>query len=323
MSRKATHGRDARATGKSALVVCLVVLTAVLLSGCAGPSADMKLQFTPEQTGQYESTVLVVKDFRFEQPNVEKLREEQTKTEVVMGFDQTIESVDASGVATARVTIKDLKIVIVNKNEEKFAFDSSKEESKSSPFTALIGQSYTIKLTPDGKASAVDVQAVNAAVKSGDEMRVAESLFDEKAVSERHSIPGLPEEKQEGLSAKSTWTKVVASPPGLLAPKNFAKTYVVKQIKNEVATVEMKASESGEAAGIAGGGMGMFAKMFDNEDVYTGTMQLNVANGDVLLSEETLVSSYIAQETPENGDPAKGPDTLVMRFTNTNKLAKR
>lgn len=308
----------------STVLVWLGVCTAIFLTGCGGPTASMKMQFSPEQKTPYESTVLIVKDFRFEQPNLNKLREEQTKTEIVMGFDQAIESVDAEGNATARVTINGLKVLIVNKNEEKFAFDSAKEESKASPFAALLGQSYTLKLTPDGQASALDAEAIKAAVKDGYEKRVAESLFDDKAIAERHSIPALPEEKQAGLKEKSSWTEVIPSPPGLLAPKNYSKTYVVKDIKDNVATVEMTAAESGEAAGAApGGGMGMFAKMFDNEDIYTGLMKINVATGQVLLSEETLVSSYVAQETPENGDPAKGPDTLTMRFTNKNRLEQK
>jgi hypothetical protein len=62
--------------------------------------------------------------------------------------------------------------------------------------------------------------------------------------------------------------------------------------------------------------------MFDNKDDYTGSMQIDTATGQVLNFEETLVSSYVAQEMPENGDPEKGPDTLVMRFTNHVKLEK-
>jgi len=306
----------------SGLLLCVGVLAGILLSGCGGPSASMKLQFSPEEASQYMSSVLIVKDFRFEQPNLDKLREEQTKTEINMGFSQTIKSVDEDGSATAEITIDSLQVVIVNKSEPRFAFDSSKEADKNNPMAQLLGKSYTIKITPDGKASLVDAQAASQAVKSGYEKRVADSLLEEKAISERHSVPALPTEKQEGLSAEDSWTAVVPSPPGLLAPKNYTKTYTITGIDGDVATVEMNAGESGEATGAAGGSMGMFAKMFDNEDTYTGTLKFDTANGDVLLSEETLVSTYIAQETPENGDPAKGPDTLTMRFTNKNRLEK-
>jgi hypothetical protein len=305
----------------SGMLISLGVLTAILLSGCGGPAATMKLQFAPQEQGQYVSSILIVKDFRFEQPNVDKLREEQTKTEIDMGFDQVIKSVDEEGNATADITITSLKTVIVNKNEQRFTFDSTQEADKNNPMAQLIGKSYTIKLTPDGKANIVDAQAVRQVVKSGYEKRVADSLLEEKAISERHSVPAMPKEKQDGLSVKDSWTEVVPSPPGLLAPKNYTKTYTITGVDGNVATVEMAAGESGEAAGAAGG-MGMFAKMFDNEDTFTGTLKFDIVNGDVLLSEETLISTYIAQETPENGDPAKGPDTLTMRFTNKNRLEK-
>jgi hypothetical protein len=51
-------------------------------------------------------------------------------------------------------------------------------------------------------------------------------------------------------------------------------------------------------------------------------MKIDLATGQVLESEETLISSYVAQEMPEGGDPEKGPDTLMMRFTNHLRLEK-
>jgi hypothetical protein len=45
-------------------------------------------------------------------------------------------------------------------------------------------------------------------------------------------------------------------------------------------------------------------------------LKLNTATGKVLEYDETLISTYVAQEMPENGDPEKGPDTLTMGFTN-------
>ena len=88
----------------------------------------------------------------------------------------------------------------------------------------------------------------------------------------------------------------------------------------------MVASESSDSTAgndkSAAGGMGMFAKMFDNKDDYTGVLKMNVATGEVLMRQETLVSSYLAEEMPKDGDPAKGPDTLTMRFTNRIHLEK-
>lgn len=311
---------------KSCLILAVLSIAgAVLMSGC-NPTADMSLKFTPDQTTTYKAVSEVVKDFRFEQPNIDKLREEQTKTVVEMTFDQTIDNVDEAGVATATITIKSLKIDMINKNEPKYAYDSEKDTS--SPMSKLLGASYTISIAPNGTVTVVDTKAAKAAVKSGYEKKVAGGILDDKSIVARHTVEAMPQEAAKGLNKGDTWSVVVPSPPGLLAPKNYQKTYTLTELGSQggatVATVSMDAREDADApeAGGMGGGMGIFAKMFDNEDKYTGTMTFNADSGTLLNMEETLISTYLAQEMPEKGDPAKGPDTLTMQFTNVVKLEK-
>ena len=297
----------------------------VFFAGC-GPSACLSMKFFPDQTATYKVTTEVIKDFHFEQPTADKLRQEQTKTQIEMAFIQTINHVDADGTATATITIKDLKVDIINKNEPTFTFNSQDEKDKTAPLAKLLGQSYTIELTPTGQVKVLDTKAALASVTSGYEKKLAESILATKSVAQRHQVLALPQEKASGLSVESTWSQIVPSPPGLLAPKSYEKVYTLSEIDDDIATIQMGATESGEpvkdGGGQAAGGMGMFAKMFDNKDDYTGTLKLNMATGEVLLSQETLVSSYLAQEMPKDGDPVKGPDTLTMRFTNRIHLEK-
>ena len=297
----------------------------LFVSGC-GPSACLGLKFTPDQTAAYKATTEVIKDFHFEQPSADKIKHEQTKTLIEMGFTQKIESVDADGTATATITIKDLKVDIINKNEPTFTFNSQDEKDKTAPLAKLLGQSYTIELTPAGQVKVLDTKAALASVTSVYEKKLAESILAAKSITQRHQVPALPPGKASGLSVESTWNQIVPSPPGLLAPKSYEKIYTLSDIDNDIVTIQMVANEGGEpvkdGGGQAAGGMGMFAKMFDNEDDYTGTLKLNIATGEVLLSQETLVSSYLAEEIPKDGDPAKGPDMLTMRFTNRVQLEK-
>lgn len=298
----------------------------VLMTGC-NPSADLNLKFSPEQTSTYKAVSEVIKDFRFEQPNIDKLREEQTKTAVDMTFTQTIDSVDEAGNATATITIKDLAIEMTNKNELKYAYDSADKKDAKSPMGKLLGKSYTIELSPNGQVKVLDARAAITAVKSGYEKKVATSILDDKNIIARHSVTALPQEAASALRTKDFWSQVVPSPPGLLAPKNYKKVYTLTDVDTKgdavIATVEMVAGEDTDApSGKISGGMGVFAKMFDNEDNYTGTMTFDVNSGTVLSMEETLISTYLAQEMPEKGDPAKGPDTLTMQFTNLVKLEK-
>ena len=88
----------------------------LLLSGC-GQSADLSLKFSSDRATTYKATTEMTKLFRFEQPNLGKLKEEQTKTLLEVAFTQTIQGVDADGNATAEIMINDLKVDIVNKNE--------------------------------------------------------------------------------------------------------------------------------------------------------------------------------------------------------------
>jgi hypothetical protein len=304
------------------IAVCLIA--PLFFSGC-GSSENMNLKFAPAETSAYKSTTDVIKDYRFEQPTLGKLTEQQTKNTVVMEYSQDVQSVDESGNATLKITIDQLKVEVINKNEPQLSFDSRNDADKNAPLAKLIGQSYAIRMTPSGKVEVLDTKEALAAVTSAYEKKIAQSILDPKNIMTRHEISAMPNDPAMKVSAQSTWSKVVPSPPGLLTPKSYEKVYTVTGIKDNTAAIRMVGTESTETAkgGISStGGMGMFAKMFDNKDDYTGSMQINLITGQVLSFEETLISSYVAQEMPENANPEKGPDTLTMQFTNRIVLEK-
>lgn len=300
-------------------LVTLSVVSVMFVSGCGPSATNLGLKFSPNESASYKATSEVVKDFRFDQPNLDKLREEQTKSLIEMAFTQTIDSVDADGTATAKITIDKLVVDLVSKNEPTFSFNSEDEKDKNNPLSKLLGKSYSIKISPTGEAVMLDTKEAMASVTSPYEKKIAKSILDPKAIADRHTITALPKEQAGSISVKKSWSEMVPSPPGLLAPKTYEKTYTLSSIDNNVATVKMEATESGQAAegqSQSGGSMGFFAKMFDNKDKYTGVMKMDMVSGQVLEQDETLISSYVAEEMPEKGDPEKGPDTLTMQFTN-------
>ena len=310
---------------------CVILMGAslsfmILVSGCGPSASNLSLKFVPNETAAYKVTTEVIKDFDFDQPNANKTQHQQTKTLIEMDFTQKIKEIDADGNATATITIKDLKVDTINKNEPQFAFNSRDEKDKTAPLAKLLGHSYTVQLTPAGQVNVLDTKAALAVVPSGYEKKLVESILSDKAIAQRHQVLGLPQEKASGLSVKSTWSRIVPSPPGLLAPKSYEKVYTLSDIDNDIVMIKMVGTESGKPAESvaeqAAGGMGMFAKMFDNKDDYTGILKINMATGEVLLSQETLISTYLAQEMPKDGDPDKGPDVLTMRFTNRVQLEK-
>lgn len=297
----------------------------VVSDGCA-PSQRLALHFQSQSNASYEVTAEMIKDFKFEQPTLGKTRQEQTKTSYTVAFEQNITALDAEGNATADITITGLKVYITSKDEVKFAFDSTNPDDSNKPMAQLLGQKYTIQMTPNGKLLKFDASEAQKVINTGMEKKIAEQLLSEERIRQRHEIPALWDAPAKPISVNAKWTQTVPSPPGLLAPKNFKKTYTFASIENQngrkVAVITMTASESGQQASSGNTGMGMFAKMFDSSDNYTGKLVYDLQSGQVLDYHETLISTYVAQEMPENAAPDKGPDTLTMGLTHRVHMRK-
>lgn len=303
--------------------VLVLVVNALFLSGCGSPAKKSKIQvvqqFTPQTTEAYEVALTITKDFKFEQPALGKLRQEETTTEIRMTCDQTIEKVNEEGWAEALVTIRGLACKMIKQNEVQLDYDSRRESDLKNPLQKLIGQSYKIRLSPDGKAEPLDLSTVKFNDIPGLEGRLAKRIFTNEEVIKRHEVLALPDQPG-AVASGSSWERIVPSPPGLLSSKSFRKVYTLINIKEQndakLATITMTAGESAVPADAqtAGAGLGIFAKMLDNEDEYTGRMILDLNTGKIREYNETLVSSYVAQEANPKATPEQGPDTLVIRF---------
>jgi predicted small lipoprotein YifL len=256
----------------------------ISLAGC-GPKARVLLNFTPDDVTTYKISTATIKDFRFEQPSLTppKLKEEQSGTTIDVTFDQKIEEVQEDGSAVATITIKEVAYLVKEKNEVRFDFDSTREADKGRGFAKVIGQSYKIRIAPDGKVTVVDAKDVAGLNIAGHEGQLAKAFFSEKQICERHQVPALPSGKA-----------------------------------NRVVTVSMNAQESAEAADPPpdkNAGMGRLANMFDTKETYTGKLVLEMGTGRIRQFEEKLVATYLAAEDPAEGPSDKGPDTLMMGFT--------
>lgn len=305
------------------LAVTALAFMLITLAGC-GSNADLSLKFSSDDTDTYKVVSQTIKDYRFEQPSLTppKLDEQQSGTTVDVTFDQTIQSVSGDGSAVAKITIKEVSYIVKDKNDVKFDFDSTRSADKKKGFAKVIGQSYKIRILPDGSVEIIDAKAARAAVGAGYEGQVAKAFFSDDRIKSRHEILALPDTGSSTLKKKATWSRIVASPKGMLAEKSFEKVYTLTGIEgpkgDKVATVEMTASESAEPAEGASkkaGGMGIFANMFDTEEVYTGKLTIALGTGKVKEYSEKLVATYLAAEESSEAGSDKGPDTLTMSFT--------
>jgi hypothetical protein len=295
---------------------------ALALNGCSS-STKMVLQMQAGQTASYESTTTMIKDYKFEQPTMKKLDENQTSTAVTVKFDQTVTEVGQDGTAIADIVIKGIQCKVVSKNEARYEFDSADAAKQADKMNDLIGQSYRISISSTGQVKVLDATAIRAVAVTGEGQNLAKKMLSDESIVERHQLP-LPEGVKT-LSARQSWTQVVPSPPGLLASKTFEKVYTVAEVGKDKVVVNMVAKESlGKKADgqSSGGTMGMFAKMFDSQDDFTGSLVFNPADGGVMACEEKLVSTYTASEMPQNAPADALPDTLMMRLTNGVSLKK-
>ena len=309
-------------------IACVGICVMMLVVGCA-TQADLSLKPRTGDATTYNVKTEMIKDFKFEQPSLEKVKEEQTISTIESTFVQQTEGIEADGSAVANITIKEIKYYVNEKGDVKFEFDSTSEKGKKDPFAKLIGKSYKIKISPAGDVTVVDAEAARKVVTSGYAGRVAKSFLDDKNIAKRHEILALPEAGKSMVSVGDSWKRIEASPPGLLSPKSYEKTYTVEKLSGsegaQVAHVTMNAVESAVAAADAeqgAGSLGPFAKMFDTEDSLTGNMVLDLGSGQVDEYNEKLVVKYIVAEASAHQKPDKGPDTLMIRFTHSIAVEK-
>lgn len=308
----------------------VVVVLSVFFAGCGpetdtarsglGSKADLSLSFSTGDSTMYKVTVKGIKDFKFEQPSLEKVKEEQTGSTIELKYLQEIESVNSNGNAIAKITIKGLKYLVKNKSGVALDYDSESKSGKKHYLSKLLGQSYKIKLKRDGQVQVVDASAIRRVSVE----KIVKNFLSDQRIIKRHEILSLPKSGQRILKEGGSWSRIKSSPPGLLSPKIFEKVYTLKDLsRNSIATVKMEAvptNKAPEDTPTGDQGMGVFAKMFDSEENFTGQMVLDLNTGKVQKYNQELAASYIAAESPREQVAGKGPDVLTMGFTHAISL---
>jgi hypothetical protein len=288
----------------------------------AGKSVNLSLKFNAGDTNTYRVVMEAIKDYKFEQPSINQTKEQQTLSRTEVVYDQATQSIDPSGNAKSLIAIKEVKYLAKSPKGTTVDFDSTREADKKNALENLIGQSYIVTITPAGEVIAVaDVQKAIDAVK-GDSMeqKVAQSLLADDAIKQRHMLIALPEKKDSSAMVGKSWSKIKGSPAGMLTPKSYEKVYTLSEVTDEqVAVVNMDARPTAEKAADMpkdeAKGMGLFGKMFDNKETYTGKLLLDTRTGKVNGYSEKLKSEWVAIEPAEEQKSDKGPDVLTMGFT--------
>jgi hypothetical protein len=297
-----------------------------------GGAVTLALKFTQGSTTTYKLTSERTKSVEFEGTlaDNDQLKGGKTGDTLEMAYDQTVESVDAAGNATVKITIKSMKFKSVEKDAVRLEFDSTQNQDKSSPLAKLIGKGYKITLSPQGKV--VDVidptQARTAVRGSTPADKLGASLLKDDVIKRRHSLSALPPAGSDQLKPGQDWSNVKTMAFGLMGNRSFERIYVLKEVKDDagkqVAVVEMSAiptsdtpddSSIGEAAE-------NLSKMFDNVDAYNGSLELDVATGTVVKYSEELMSEWIIVDPAAQPNSETEPDSLRMTATRVHRVER-
>jgi hypothetical protein len=291
----------------------------------AEPAVELGLKFSQGDSTTYKVISEAQRKIKGEGALLEdsKFQGGTTSSRAEITFTQQIQSVDAQGNAVAKITIDELKYLAKVKDNITTDFDSSLEKDQINPLYKLIGQSYTIEITPAGEVSnIIDTSQAQAAVSGSSHVRqIASMLLNSDAIKQRHAVPALPPADKNQLRPGDSWNNVKPFSFGMMGSKSYERIYTLKKIKDvdnrRTALVEMKAIPSAEMTEEMAQeqGMGFFSKMFDNKETYTGELKLDLNTGRVKEYSENLQTEWIAVD-PQAGQKADGePARLRMTAT--------
>jgi len=296
------------------------------------PAVELALKFVAGDSTTYKSTIQAQRSIRWEGPlpNEGAFKGGQTSSSVEITFARQIQSVEDNGNAVAKITIEALKYLSIIKDNPALDFDSSRAKDQSHFLAKLIGQSYTIEITPAGQVSKViDVSQAQAAlrgVSSADKTALA--LLSPDAIKERHTIPAMPAADKKRLRTGDNWNGLKTFSFGLMGSKSYERIYTLKEVKQagsrRVAVVEMKAAPTTEMAEQLHQQqtVSSFSKMFDNTETFTGQLQLDLNTGKVGNCFEKLESEWIAVEPMAGQQTDKEPAVLKMTAVRLYRLEK-
>lgn len=296
------------------------------------PAVELALKFTAEDSTTYKCTQEALRSIKWEGPVTDgsAFKGGQTSSKVEMTFTQQIQSIDDKGNAVAKITIKSFGYLSVVRDNPVVDFDSTREKDETHAFAKLIGQSYTIEITPVGLVSnVIDANQPKAAVKgTSSANKMALALFTPDAIKERHTIPAMPAMDRAKLRTGDNWTSIKSFSFGLMGSRSYERVYTLKEVKDtgsrRIAVVQMKAVPTTEMAEKLHKEqtIGDFSKMFENTDTYTGQLNLDLTAGKVENCLETVQSEWIAVEPAFGQEEEKEPAVLTMTATRIYSLEK-
>lgn len=300
----------------------------LLSTSCSTQTVKLALKFEQGQSQTYRLQTISQRKAEIQGAQAEaaaSLRGGQTTDKIEMVFDQDVQNIDDAGNAIEKITIKELKYFAEVRDNPILDFDSSKNKDADDALAALIGQSYTIEVTPSGKVSKiVDINDARIALRDkSSNIEAALRLLSDITIERQHSVP-MPDVNDNILSTGKTWSNVVSFNFDRLGIRSFERIYKLQKIEktdgNEHAVIEMNAIPSVEGNRRTYQQSDSTAPMTDIRLTYTGQMNFNISEGTLTKYQENLSNEWlIAFPVPDQPGP---PLTLSMTAVQSYNIEK-
>jgi hypothetical protein len=261
------------------------------------------LGFSPGQVATYKVTTEAEKRVDWMGPESAKPANYtggRSGNRVEITFEQRVQEIRENGNAVLEITIRALKYTGQVQSRVVFAFDSGKTQDQDNGLASLIGKSYGVEMSPQGKVIAlVGMESVRQAVKaSSPAQSVASKLFAEDVVRDRHEVPPLFALKEGRTQPGQSWSDLKSFTFGELGLKGFERVYTLQQVRSDEghrALVEMKAIPSAamaeelhkrQSASLPPG-------LFDNTDDYRGRLDFDLDRGRICEYGEEMWTEWV------------------------------
>lgn len=291
--------------------------------------ATMALKLSPQDSTTYKVIVESERSIKWEGavPDEPTFKGGRNHERLEMTFDQEIQTVDDKGDAVAKITVKQLKLSSIVKDNSVLEFDSSKPKDPNYSLAKLIGHSYTIRIAPTGEVTKViSVRDAETAARIGSvDPRRALRILQPGTIKARHGTLLLPDANNNQLHIGNNWSITKDLSFGMMGSESYEKIYTLNEIEDQdnrqLAIIKMKAIPASETAKEQAS-----AEFFENSDnikTYTGELELDLTAGKVEKYFEKLRSEWItAFPSTEQETGQEGPAVLTMSETRLYSLEK-
>ncbi len=249
----------------------------------------------------------------------------EERVEIVV--TRRVQDLDASGAAAAQVTINGLKCLFKSKDKTSLDFDSSKKSDTASALSKLIGNTYSIEFNTSNYITSVFDMPQLSPMMTGDTEsdNAAMKIVSPDSIIERHCALRLPLAGSDMIKPGDKWSVIKTFPFGKMGLKSYEKIFTLREIKgtgaHKIAVIDMNAIPSSEVEPKYQSQKAEVdvPKMFDTNDSYAGSGELNLQTGKIENYHENFSANWTVA-IPSNGGQTRSEATsepVVLHMSST------